>query len=383
MSHISKGDVHAYLDGALGAYPEEVAKHVRDHLDACAECAQLLADERRLRQEASSVLAGSAQGAVELDPFEELLARAATPAERTERTRPSLGRRTQMLGWAATIVISIGSGWMARELTGPGGDVARAAGVERVVDAQRAVGEIGARQDRQDLERDNTGRLTEAESPGEPPATAEVAEAVEANRAVGGTGGGAVPGARGLDDDAVLDQVQAPRAQRRELLVPARDLEPTSLSDELRGSAISSAPTPAPAQPQDPPDVGGLGAGTTQRSFARLTPSTLPFRVPGLRIRDVRLAPRGDGLAGGSGSTVVVTQELADGRVVELQFVPQTGSDPELESALRERRETVDSALPEGWALAVREVPGGVATLAGPLTEPELADLLDRALGLR
>ena len=29
MSHISKGDIHAYLDGALGAYPEEAARHVR------------------------------------------------------------------------------------------------------------------------------------------------------------------------------------------------------------------------------------------------------------------------------------------------------------------------------------------------------------------
>ena len=85
MSHINKGDVHAYLDGALGAYPTEAARHVRDHLDACTECAQLLADERRLRQEASSILAESAQGAVELDPFEELLVRAATPVEQTER----------------------------------------------------------------------------------------------------------------------------------------------------------------------------------------------------------------------------------------------------------------------------------------------------------
>ena len=57
MSHINKGDVHAYLDGALDAYPEEAARHVREHLDACRECAQLLESERRLRQEASAILA--------------------------------------------------------------------------------------------------------------------------------------------------------------------------------------------------------------------------------------------------------------------------------------------------------------------------------------
>ena len=80
MSHINKGDVHAYLDGALHAYPEEAARHVREHLDACRECAQLLEDERRLRQEASAILAVSAQGPVELDSLEELRARAAAVA---------------------------------------------------------------------------------------------------------------------------------------------------------------------------------------------------------------------------------------------------------------------------------------------------------------
>ena len=37
MSHINKGDIHAYLDGALGAYPEEAARHIREHLDACRD----------------------------------------------------------------------------------------------------------------------------------------------------------------------------------------------------------------------------------------------------------------------------------------------------------------------------------------------------------
>ena len=102
MSHINKGDVHAYLDGALRTYPEEAARHVRDHLDACPECAQLLESERRLRREASAILADSAQGPVELDTLEELLARAAASSA---HTRPSVGRITY-LRWAAMIVIS-------------------------------------------------------------------------------------------------------------------------------------------------------------------------------------------------------------------------------------------------------------------------------------
>ena len=103
MSHINKGDVHAYLDGALGAYPEEAARDIRAHLDACRECAQLLEGERRSREEASAILAASASGPVELAPLEELRARAAEwngqeraegaeGSELTGRARRSLGR---------------------------------------------------------------------------------------------------------------------------------------------------------------------------------------------------------------------------------------------------------------------------------------------------
>ena len=171
MSHISKGDIHAYLDGALGAYPEEAARHVREHLDACRECAQLLEGERRLRQEASSILAASAQGPVEFDPLEELLARAAESdrrepvegaegSERTGRARPLVGSRLYSLRWAATIVVSLGAGWMARELTGPADDLARGAASERVLT------EIGLppAADQERMERDNAGELAETVS---------------------------------------------------------------------------------------------------------------------------------------------------------------------------------------------------------------------------
>ena len=101
MSHINKGDIHAYLDGALGAYAEEAARHVREHLDACRECAQLLEVERRLRQEASAIIAASAQGPVELDPLEELLARAEALDGQEQAEEPEgSGRR----GWAGRSV---------------------------------------------------------------------------------------------------------------------------------------------------------------------------------------------------------------------------------------------------------------------------------------
>ena len=80
---------------------------------------------------------------------------------------------------------------------------------------------------------------------------------------------------------------------------------------------------------------------------------------------------------------MVVTQELGDGRVIELQFVPLAGGDPVLGGSLQERNEFFGRTRQAGWGMVVRDVPGGVAVLSGPLTERELEDLLDRALGPR
>ena len=336
MSHISKGDVHAYLDGALGAYPEEDARHIREHLDACGECAQLLEGERRLRQEASSILAASAQGPVEFDPLEELLARAAESdrrepvegaegSERTGRARPLVGSRLYSLRWAATIVVSLGAGWMARELTGPADDLARGAASERVLT------EIGLppAADQERMERDNTGGLAQADTP------PELQDVV----AGGGVGPAANQAAVGFDDDLALDQIAlVPARQREESDVALRleradanvraqaaepQVEAARLSDELRGSALSRS---APAE--DRRDGASLFDNTAPGPSAATSPSTTPFLVPGLPVRDVRLAPEADGLAGGPRGSVVVTQELGDGRVIELQFVPLAESDP-------------------------------------------------------
>ena len=423
MLHISKGDVHAYLDGALGAYPEEAARHVREHLDACLMCAQLLEDERRLRQEASAILAASAQGPVEFDPLEELLARAAEsdrqdPAEaiegseRTGRARPTLGGRMYSLRWAATIVVSLGAGWMARGLTGPAGDLARGAASERVVSeiglpsAVPPAVPLAADQERS--ERDNAREFAEAETLPQSQAAADGGPADVDTRlelqaavarglaevetspespdaaAVGGVGPGADRDAGGFDDDLVLDQIEVvPARQREESAAAEPQVEAARLSDELRASALSSS-APADDRQDGALQLNDAAPGPS----ATASPSTTPFLVPGLPVRDVRLAPEADGVAGGpSGSvllrSVIVTQELGDGRIIELQFVPLAGSDSVLGGALRERNEFLGRTRQAGWGMAVRDVSGGVAILSGPLTERELEDLLDSALGLR
>ena len=407
MSHINKGDIHAYLDGALGAYPEEAARYVREHLDACPECAQLLEVEGRLRQEASAIITASAQGPVELDPLDELLARASAldgqeraqelvESGRTGGTRRSLGSRVDMLRWAATVVVSLGAGWVARDVAGPADDVAR-----RVV-GEPVLSESGQRRavDQERAELDNIGEPAEAEALRESvgAATGGLAE-VEAQlespdaSVVGGGGLGADRGAGGFDDDAVLDQVEAVSARQREESAVARDVavadgnaraqtadpqaQALAPSDELRrsapavdrrdGASLRGNAVPAPAS-----------APASSNSL-----STTSFLVPGLPVRDVRLAPGGDGAAGAPGGSVVVTQELSDGRLIELQFVPMAASDAVVGGAFQERSDFRGRIQPSGWTMVVRDVPGGMAVLSGPLTEPELAELLDRALELR
>ena len=400
MSHINKGDIHAYLDGALGGYPEEAARHVREHLDTCPECAQLLEVERLLRQGASAIIAASAQDPVELDPFEELLVRAAAfdgqeqaeESERPSRARPAARNRRYMLRWAATVVVSLGAGWMARDVTGPASEVVRAGSAEPVAT------EIGLRRaaDQERSERDNVGVLAETETLRESRAASagDLAEA-EAQpespiaMAVGGVELGAEQRAAGFDDDAVLDQAEAVSARQRlesavtrglgaaDAIVGAQAAEPQvralSPSDELRRSV------PAVDRRDGVSPLGN--AARAPSAVASLSATSL--LVPGLPVRDVRLAPGADGLAGGPGGSVAVTQELGDGRVIELQFIPLAGNDALVDEAFQERKLVLGRTQPADWAMAVRDVPGGVAVLSGPLTEPELAELLDRALGVR
>ncbi|MCH7933057.1 MAG: zf-HC2 domain-containing protein [Gemmatimonadetes bacterium] len=400
MSHISKGDIHAYLDGALGAYPEEAARHVREHLGACRACAEVLEEERRLREEASAILAASALGPVALDSLEELRARATAldgqeraegakgpeRADRMVRARPSLAGRMYSIRWAATVVISLGAGWMAREVTGPTGDATREIGREPVVR------EVGVRspdaQEREAslelMERDNAGRFAEAETPPASPSSEVVAGAPPvSDRAAGG-----------FDDDAVLDQVEALPVRQREESAVARGVEPAdaSVAAQVEETPVEETPVQARAfldelrsstSAVDRRDRAVLLGNEAPRAFAGGTVSTTPFLVPGLPVRDVRLAPGADGQGGRAGGAVVVTQELPDGRVVELRFVPLASRDVVVGGAFQARDDSFSRTQRAGWGTVVRDVPGGVAVLSGPLTEPELDELLDRMLGPR
>jgi anti-sigma factor RsiW len=58
MPHISEGDLHAWLDGAIPEDSEEL-RAIRVHLKSCPDCAAQLEDARRLRSEADAILAST------------------------------------------------------------------------------------------------------------------------------------------------------------------------------------------------------------------------------------------------------------------------------------------------------------------------------------
>jgi hypothetical protein len=120
MSHVDEGALHAYLDGALDEYPAAEAVRIREHLDSCAECAERLEAERKIRTDAHAIL-GLAAPEVELPSFEDLRAY-------VERTRPKGGAisvHAYRMRLAASVVLALGTGWMLRGgLPGPQGPVA-------------------------------------------------------------------------------------------------------------------------------------------------------------------------------------------------------------------------------------------------------------------
>ena len=429
MPHVSKGDIHAYLDGALGAYPEDEATRIRAHLEECHECAEALAEERDLRRVASEILAATAQAPVDLDPFEELVAQAGE----AEPSRPAGGAsRFRVLRMAATVVVSLGAGWLARDLTTPARDLATGP----TLDAVRAQDAVASRTNedvaQEEDEPDAAASLNRLEVTAEDesverqaavsdfaiqpqapeesrdfdaPAAAQMAPAAAPSRPAEQAEVGrrdVVGGELRLDRQRELERQAEPAQARRRLEAiapagvagaadnraagaPAREVAPTALADELSKT--------------DPQDLFANEANAEAFDDMSITARTSSFVIPGLPVRDVRLSALTEGLE----PSVTVIQELPDGRTLELRFVAvarggaaddaasarkaskgvPSGRELEERDALEEAQWLFAESIPEGWSQVGRAVQGGVAILRGPLSEAELSALLDEAVAGR
>jgi len=100
MPHLDEGHIHAMLDGELTATDREAAEQ---HLRACAECQQLLAEARGLFAEADRLV-------------ETLVLPAGSQPARRLSTVRSRRKNYQWLAWAATVVIAVGLGYYGSAL---------------------------------------------------------------------------------------------------------------------------------------------------------------------------------------------------------------------------------------------------------------------------
>lgn len=289
MLHVDEGALHAYLDGALDEYPADEAERIRAHLDACAECAERLEIERAARTDAHAILA-LASPDVELPSLEELRAY-------VKRTRPAPSKtsvRMYRFGWAASVMLAVGTGWMLRDgqLAVTSGDAFRAS-------QEEAAAAVAAPAEAPQLDATVSADAVVAE------------EAVEAR-----------PREAVLTDDAVAPE-SAPLARAAapsgEALQPQRELETAPAEvlelDEVVASAASQAQ--------------GAGAGVP----AEAAPETLrDLASPSVATELVASAPQDPSAAESTDSALPGADGAAGNAFADLGSVVASGADPEVAS---------------------------------------------------
>lgn len=426
MSHVDEGALHAYLDGALEEYPQAEAERIRDHLDACAECAERLEVERRIRSDAHAMLELAAP-AVEPPGFEELRAY-------VERTRPRKSRisRIQRLGWAASVVLALGAGWMIREgqlqsraldvrqerVLSPDADMAPPSDVVPAANAVPSadvapVGNAVAAENAGEAERgrrmeeaatgaDQAGRTaavpeTPVEAPEPAPGVAfeepdllemsvlAARPAMEADEAakVDTSDDAAEPEAVSLDaavvlGDSAVSATVAGRMPAAGDTVAVRaeevEIEPTTFEAAERDVAMTASvpPSASGGRAIDSPSASALRTGVTQPSLAPATPAAEAAVEDSMAVEPLLAVPGYEVISVtnlGDGTTawgVRVVQALEDGRRLEVVHL-----EPEIEPFIL-------PGLAEGWSEVRTRTAQGWILLRGPLGEAELGTLLER-----
>ena len=111
MSHVDKGQIHAYLDRQLEFAEAEARERFDAHVSECAQCAALVEQERSFHGRAAAVLEQSEPDLVEAPAFDDIVARA---TDRSKSASVKKLNRTRSLAWAASIVLAVAVGWYAR-----------------------------------------------------------------------------------------------------------------------------------------------------------------------------------------------------------------------------------------------------------------------------
>ncbi len=394
MQHVDEGLLHAWLDGERAALGPARAEEVRRHLDGCAECRTRLGEARELRDRADALLRGGGPVGVEVPPFESLAGR--VPARRS---------RTRMLAWAASLVLALGAGWLARGAPDPGEPSARTAAAPRrapspavpmppaatapagttgvvpapLADAAparkagpRALPQVAARPD---APAPVAADVTALEAMPVPPPPPPVAAADAAPPPIAVTQAAPPAAAPAASGEAASSRRRAERVAARVPSAPGADSADLPAPNfggtlALEGLVVTGTPTLEEVLAGAVgPDADGWFS--VRPEVARRLLGREPLRVRGLPLISVQ-AGRWEGRA-----AVRVRQRLEGGGLLSLVQVPDRA---------RERGESGDSAVvPDAWDEAptahvrmVRQVGTIVVTGSAPLPADSLARLLER-----
>lgn len=112
MSHVNEGQIHAYLDRQLEFADQAARERFETHVAECSDCTVLLEEVRAIHTRATGMLGDSQPAVANMPSFEAVVTRASKGSARWATVKTL--NRTRALAWAASIVVAVAVGWLAR-----------------------------------------------------------------------------------------------------------------------------------------------------------------------------------------------------------------------------------------------------------------------------
>ncbi len=376
VSHVTDGELHAYLDGALSSLGGSEAERVRAHLEACSTCAERAEQERAVREKSAAVLRDGAPRDIPVPPFEEIRRRAeAVPSADPRPARRGGPPRGWGWAWAASVVLALGLGWAGRGLGWRGAEMDLDGLSDQTVAAERQVSPAPpAAPERSDATADagpaesvpsaaQERRARAAETVAsrfrddEPATTAAPAEGFSEVTAE-------APDEAGVGaPEAELDQVDLAEADRADADFADAGPAPDSAATEMivarpRLDSIAAASLPAR---REAVEAKALAAGELQEIAVDAAEETGSLMVPELPVVSVQQVD----------DALVIRQRLPEGGILELRYLVE---EPQAEEGFASGR---TGNAPERSVLVLERGRRWLVASA-PVPEEALAEWVER-----
>ena len=121
MQHLDEGLLQAWLDESRSGLSQSDRAEVEGHLSSCDLCVRKLEELEETSHRLETLLPGPEPEEGATPPFKDVVAR--SHHHQANRHRRSVWRG---VGWAASVVVALGVGWIANDLHG-GRDLGQAA----------------------------------------------------------------------------------------------------------------------------------------------------------------------------------------------------------------------------------------------------------------